>query len=30
MLAEDANSLAHPMAMVQMRRLVVPTDKQPA
>jgi pyridoxine kinase len=24
MLAEDANSLAHPMALVQMRRLVVP------
>ena len=30
MLAEDANSLAHPMAMVQMRRLVVPTEKRPA
>jgi pyridoxine kinase len=30
MLAEDANSLAHPMAMVQMRRLVVPVEKRPA
>jgi pyridoxine kinase len=30
MLAEDANSLAHPMAMVQMRRLVVPVRKEPA
>jgi pyridoxine kinase len=30
MLAEDANSLAHPMAMVQMRRLVMPVGKEPA
>ncbi len=30
MLAEDANSLAHPMAMVQMRRLAMPAHKEPA
>ncbi len=30
MLAEDANSLAHPMAMVQMRRLAMPVRKEPA
>lgn len=30
MLAEDANSLAHPMAMVQMRRLAIPARKEPA